>query len=191
MDVSPGNRRSSCLLKCALFCLLAAAGASRAQELRFESAGARFGIPVSEASEKLHEGDVFVSGDLPWIWELGSDWRLKPRVELSAGWLGKNDQNGVVGSADPWVALGHGKVPLWLEAGAGPTILSRTKFGTADRAGSKDFGIPFQFTSHIGFYCEVASRIRLGYRFQHMSNAGLGSPNPGLTLHVFYASYLF
>jgi len=191
MDVSPRNRRGSCLLNWALLCLLAAAGASRAQELRFESAGARFGFPANESSRGFLEADAFVNWNLPWAWDLGRDWRLASRLELSAGWLGSNKRNGILGTIVPALALSHGRFPLGLEAGSGPTLLTRTKFGTGNEVESKDFGLPFQFTSHIGLYGDVTKRLRLGYRFQHMSNAGLGSPNPGLTLHVFYASYLF
>ena len=35
--------------------------------------------------------------------------------------------------------------------------------------------------------CEVATR----YRYQHMSNAGIATPNPGLNLHMVAFSYLF
>jgi lipid A 3-O-deacylase len=191
MDVSPRNRRGSCLVKWALMCLLAAAGASRAQELRFESAGARFGFPANASSRGFLEADAFVNWKLPWAWELGREWRLETRLDLSAGWLGSSKRDGGLGEVGPMLTLGHGRFPLGAEAGVEPTVLTRTKFGTGNEARSKDFGLPFQFTSHIGLYYDVAKRVRLGYRFQHMSNAGLGSPNPGLTLHVFYASYLF
>jgi hypothetical protein len=38
---------------------------------------------------------------------------------------------------------------------------------------------------------DFATHWRLGYRFQHMSNAGLSQPNPGLNMHMFALSYLF
>jgi hypothetical protein len=57
--------------------------------------------------------------------------------------------------------------------------------------GAKDFGVPFQFTSHVGLNWDVTSHWRLGYRFQHMSNAGLDAHNPGLNMHMFGLSYLF
>jgi hypothetical protein len=42
-----------------------------------------------------------------------------------------------------------------------------------------------------GLSFEISSRIRLSYRFQHMSNAGLGLHNPGLNLNMFGISYVF
>ena len=65
------------------------------------------------------------------------------------------------------------------------TGLSRDEFG------SKDLGGNFQFTSHAGLNWDFAEHFRVGYRFQHMSNAGLREPNPGLNLHLFAVSYLF
>jgi hypothetical protein len=49
----------------------------------------------------------------------------------------------------------------------------------------------FQFTSHLGVNWDFAPHWRVGYRFQHMSNAGLATPNPGLNLHIFSVSYRF
>jgi hypothetical protein len=66
-----------------------------------------------------------------------------------------------------------------------PAILSRYDFP------SKDFGQFFQFTSHAGINFDVSRRFRLGYRFEHMSNAGFSSPNPGLNLNIFSVGYLF
>jgi lipid A 3-O-deacylase len=192
MDASPGNRWRVGFAQWVLICLLAATATGRAQELlRLESAGARFGFPANASSSDFYESDAYVNWDLPWSWDLGSTWLVQSRLDLSAGWLGRNGRDGGLGAIGPALALGHGRFPLWLEGGVDATVLTRTKFGPGDQGGSKDFGIPFQFTSHIGVYYDVASRVRLGYRFQHMSNAGLGSPNPGLTLHVFYASYVF
>ena len=72
-----------------------------------------------------------------------------------------------------------------LEGGVSPTFLSQYEFG------SRDFGTDIQFTSHIGLNWDFAPHWRLGYRFQHMSNAGLASKNPGLNMHLFGVSYLF
>ena len=65
------------------------------------------------------------------------------------------------------------------------TLLSRHDFS------ERDVGSLVQFTSYIGLNWDLSSRFRIGYRFQHMSNAGLGSPNPGLNLQVLAASYRF
>lgn len=191
MDFSPGNRQRASSAQWILICLLAMAGIGRAQDIRLESAGARFGFPASDSSQYFREAEAFVNWDLPWSWELGSAWRLQSRVELSAGWIGRSGREGGIGSVGPLLALGHGRFPLWLEAGVDATGLTRTKFGAPGEVGFKDFGIPFQFTSHIGLYYDIASWLRAGVRYQHMSNADIGSPNPGLNLYEVYASYVF
>ncbi len=47
----------------------------------------------------------------------------------------------------------------------------------------------FQFTSHVGLNWDFAEHWRLGYRFQHISNADLAKPNPGLNMHLVTLSY--
>jgi hypothetical protein len=91
-----------------------------------------------------------------------------------------------VGTLGPSFLLNHGTFPLSLEGGSGPTVIGRHEFV------SKDFGEVIQFTSYVGLNLDVAAHIRLSYRFQHMSNAGLtSSHNPGLNMHMFGLSYLF
>src|SRR5208337_1432903 len=191
MDASLGfsHRSTAALLLLAGF--LAGILPGRAQGIRFESAGARFGFAGDSSGEGFHQDEGFVDWSLPWEWNLGRSWLLQSRFDLSVGRLGKSWQNAVEGSAGPVLALGRGKFPLWLEAGSSPTLISRNQFGEPGTTGSKNFGEAFQFTSHIGFYANLFSKVRVGYRFQHMSNAGLGSPNPGLNLQLFYVSCLF
>jgi hypothetical protein len=88
-------------------------------------------------------------------------------------------------TAGPRLDLGVGQFPLSLRGGISPTLLTQWDFP------SKDFAIPFQFTSHLGLDLDVGHHLHLGYRFQHMSNARLGRTNPGLNLHVVSLSYRF
>ena len=90
-----------------------------------------------------------------------------------------------MGTLGPSLVLGRRRLPLSVEGGISPTMLSEYEFA------SKNLGSIVQFTSHVGLSWEFAPHWRLGYRFQHMSNAGLGSHNPGLNLHVFGLSYVF
>jgi lipid A 3-O-deacylase len=83
-----------------------------------------------------------------------------------------------VGTLGPIVELHYGKFPVMLEGGASPTWLSRYVFG------STDFGERFQFTSHIGLAWDVTKNFTVGFRLQHMSDAGLASPNPGLNIEM-------
>lgn len=164
---------------------LSLAAANAAQPSVLESLGARFGLSSGPPHEDFRQADVFVQRDLPWSWDLGAQWRLQSRAELSAGWLGNDHAHAGVFSLGPMLVLGRGGWPLNLDGGVSATALTRNDFRT------ENFGIPFQFTSHVGVTGDLSSRIRLGYRFHHMSNAGLGSHNPGLNMHLFSVSYRF
>ncbi len=158
---------------------------SFAEGLHLESAGARFGFYQGGADESFHQAEAFLNWNLPFAWELGHSWHLQSRLDASAGWLGDSSANAAIFTAGPSVLLQRNSFPLSLEGGVSPTVLTHTDFP------SKDLGFPFQFTSHLGLNFDILSRIRLSYRFQHMSNGGLGPHNPGLNLHLFGLSYLF
>jgi hypothetical protein len=180
--------RNTCIIG-ALFCFLALVGnKGSAQDFRLESIGGRFGFGANDSGSDFRQAEAFLDWNLPWGWDLGKEWHLQTRLDLSAGWLGETGDRGqdsFIGTAGPILVLGNGHFPISLEGGVSPTILSRYNFH------SKNFGVPFQFTSQIGLGCDIASRVRISYRFQHMSNAGLSSDNPGLNLHMFSLSYLF
>lgn len=159
-------------------------GCSLQAGLPLESAGVRFGFPAND-DLAFRQVEVFTDFKLPLLLELSTNWLAQTRLDVSAGWLGKHSVNAFVGTLGPSVILSRRDFPVSLDAGFNPTILSRYKFYTTS------FGMPVQFTSHVGVAWDVNSRIRLGYRFQHMSNGGLNEPNPGLNLHLFTVSCRF
>ena len=172
----------------ALLCglLLSATGDCSAQALHLDSAGARFGFYPTGADRDFHQAEGFVNWDLPWNWDLGSRWRSQSHLDASAGWIGESGANAAaISTLGPNLSLARQAFPVTLEGGISPTILARSDFPT------KDFGIPFQFSSHVGISFDITSHIRVSYRFQHMSNAGLSRHNPGLNLHMLGLSYVF
>jgi hypothetical protein len=64
---------------------------------------------------------------------------------------------------------------------------------TDDSIGDKDFDIVFAFGSHVGagFRFGGHQQYELLYRFQHLSNAGIGDDNPGINFHVLHLGYRF
>jgi hypothetical protein len=157
----------------------------RADGFSFNSAGARFGIGSNESAKEFYLVEAFTEINLPWGWDLGKGLHLDSRADVGVGWLGERHVNAAIGEAGPMLVLSYKQFPLKLEMGSNPTGLSRSDFD------SKDLGIQFQFTTHIGAKWDFAEHFCVGYRYQHTSNAGLGSPNPGLNMHVFGLSYLF
>lgn len=161
------------------------AGLSHLSAQDFLSVGTRGGVSFGSGQNRFWQAEAFAETNLPWQWNFYSDWRCQPRIDVSAGWLKGQNDNAFVGTVGPLVELRKRSFPLALDGGSSPTILSRDQFGT------KNFGERFQFTSHVGLTWYITNHISVGYRFQHMSNAGLAHPNPGLNLQVLELSYIF
>jgi hypothetical protein len=166
-------------------CLLAGVSLSRAAEFGLESLGARAGFSLNPASREFYQVEAFANWTLPWAWDLGKDWSLQTRLDLSAGWLTDHGTDAAVGSLGPTLVLSHEPWPVSLDVGFSPTLISRHDFP------EKDLGTAMQFTSHAALNWDFAPHWSLTYRFQHMSNAGLAASNPGLNLNFFGLSYRF
>jgi hypothetical protein len=170
---------------CVVSCLLLWPGIGRAEGFYLESVGVRGGISANHSSRYFHEADAFANFNLPWGWELGKEWSLQTRLDVSAGWVGDGGGDAAILTAGPSVVLGRKRLPVSLEGGVSPTFLSRHEFG------SKNLGMNFQITSHVALNWDFARHWRVSASFQHMSNAGLASKNPGLNLYLFALSYRF
>ncbi|MBT8117252.1 MAG: acyloxyacyl hydrolase [Gammaproteobacteria bacterium] len=82
--------------------------------------------------------------------------------------------------------LSSGVTP-YAEAGFGPHLISET------RLGRRILSTAFQFGSLIGLGVGFGERgqYELSYRFQHISNADIKTPNDGLELHLLRLGYNF
>jgi hypothetical protein len=172
--------------------ILCAAGVSGYAEDFFslESVGARGGFPADSRGDGFHQAEAFVNFDLPWRFGFkgllhDGEYRFRIQSEFSAGWLGRESQAAFIATAGLVLVARHEDWPVFLQGGCLPTFISRDQFG------DRDIGSLFQFTTYGGINWDMAGHVRLGYRFQHMSNAGLGRHNPGLNFHVAALSYAF
>lgn len=147
--------------------------------------GARGGSSFETDAGIFRQADIFAGWNLPWHWDPCLGLNLKPRVEASAGCLSGGQEDGFVGTLGPVVELNEGKIPVTLEGGVSPTLLSRYDFS------ERDLGGRFEFTDHLGFDWHVTKCFTVGWRFQHMSNAGIYRHNPGLNLQMLSSSYSF
>ncbi|SOY58113.1 acyloxyacyl hydrolase [Cupriavidus taiwanensis] len=79
-------------------------------------------------------------------------------------------------------------VTPFVEASVGLRVLSHTEIAGGHRMGSA-----FQFSDMIGVGVAFgkAQRLTVGYRFQHLSNAGIQDPNPGTNFSMGYVRYRF
>ncbi|WP_429300778.1 acyloxyacyl hydrolase [Paraburkholderia sp. GAS199] len=76
----------------------------------------------------------------------------------------------------------------YVEAGVGVRLLSHVR-ETEDRT----FSSSFQFADMVGVGAAFGSHqeYQAGFRFQHLSNAGLEHPNPGINFSELYLQYNF
>ncbi len=76
----------------------------------------------------------------------------------------------------------------YVEAGIGFHFLSHTSVSR-----QRQFGSSFQFGDHVGFGLRFGGRgeYDLGYRYQHLSNAGIKQPNNGINFHQLRLQYHF
>ena len=157
---------------------------SQAQDFGLESVGGRIGLSPNQHGRDFRQAEGFVDCNLPWKWDLGKEWYLQSRLDFSAGWLANSVDDAAVFTTGPSFLVGRQRLPFSFEVGFSPTLLSNHDFGT------RNFGTPFQFTSHFGLNWDLG-HFRVGYRFQHMSNADISQNNPGLSMQMVALSYRF
>lgn len=85
-------------------------------------------------------------------------------------------------SAIPFLRWSVGE-RFYLEAGVGPTFLSRTRFA------DKKLSTSLQFGDHLGVGAYVTDNSRVGLRVSHFSNASIKRPNAGLNIVQLLYSY--
>ncbi len=171
---------------CVTVALCALALASHAaQALELSELRLRFGTDLGRLSESYSLADVEGRFLLPWQWEHDSGGRTDLLLDASIGYIDAADDQGGIVAIGPTVRYRTANDELSVEAGVRPALLSRHQFGR-DSLGSS-----IQFVSHLGLRLKFGDRIGVGYRIQHMSNAGLASPNPGLDVHYIELSYGF
>jgi len=147
--------------------------------------GVRGGASFEGDAGNFQQVDVYAGRYLPWLWGFQNGLNFKPRVEASAGWLHSEGDNGFVGTAGPVIELRIKKFPVTLEGGVSLTALSRSSFP------ERNLGGWFEFTDHACINWHVTDQFTVGWRFQHMSNAGIYQKNPGLNLMMLSANYSF
>lgn len=149
------------------------------------------------------EGDADVErygGALRWdlgaTWWRTGDWSLASYIELSvAYWDGERGRSG----EDDLVDFGLTPVLRWQRDPGASGLAPFAELGvgahghTETGIGDEDFDIPFAFGTHLGVGARFGAggRYEFAYRFQHLSNAGLGDDNPGINFHVLQLGYHF
>nr|WP_279635608.1 acyloxyacyl hydrolase [Paraburkholderia unamae] len=81
-----------------------------------------------------------------------------------------------------------GYVRPFVEAGVGVRLLTHV-----DETPDRSFSSSFQFADMVGVGAQFGAHqnYQAGFRFQHLSNAGLKHPNPGINFSQVYLQYNF
>lgn len=136
------------------------------------------------------EGDLIRIGAQWELWErafANDRWHLGVSLEVDVGYwspeLGDNDLWEIGATPVFQVASNRpstNRLLPFLEAGLGAHLLSNVRFSNLYLSTSLQFG------SHIGagIYFGKDRRFSLVYRFQHLSNASVKQPNPGIEFHL-------
>ena len=76
----------------------------------------------------------------------------------------------------------------YAELGVGVHVLSHTSVSP-----QRQFGSAFQFGDHVGAGVRFGEKgqFDIGYRYQHLSNAGIKQPNQGINFHELRLQYHF
>lgn len=157
---------------------------------------------IDGVSVELGQGDdthmarIGAQWDWKKKWFTDGNWLVAGYWEASAGrWNGQNSRGNSHNLTDigftPVFRLQQ-KTPSglapYLEAGIGVHLLSDTHINEHRR-----FSTAFQFGDHIGAGLRFGDKqeFDLGYRFQHLSNGSIKSPNPGINFSQIRLAYHF
>lgn len=162
------------ILSLSLFCIFSLDALA---QIEIEAYGLRLGYGTEGGNDMLSAEAMFYF-DYEREWEISDSVELELKPEASIGFIqGHSTTAGTVhlgfaGFIEP------GDFPFDIVFSSGPTLLTEDTFGTFEIGGH------LHFTSAVGIDCEFGNDWTVGYRFQHISNAGLRDENPGLNLHV-------
>ena len=135
---------------------------------------------------------------LQWDWKTrflqGANWHVGGYWDVGIGYW--NNNNSLPGQHDELFEFSvtpvfrlqpNGLAGLYAEAGVGAHLLSHSSIG------DKRMSTAFQFGTHVGFGYRFGAKsaYEVGYRFQHVSNAGIKTPNPGINFHQLRVQYHF
>lgn len=167
----------------AMLLLLLAPGLSWALATTME-----FGVRGATSEETVTENysvtEVYYQHILPWRKEVRPGMMVYVRLDTGASYMKAAGEEG------GWLAVGGDVVlslldGLWeIEGGFRPMLFFEHEFG------EDDFGGPLQFSSHIGTTLYLGD-FAINYRYQHISNGGIYSENPGINMHMVGAGMRF
>jgi hypothetical protein len=157
------------------------------QDQGLNSIGIRGGLSATQRRQFFHQYEAYLSYGLPWSVRNDAGWGVALQANAAAGVLHASEKTGFIGAIGPGLIFDKaGGKGIALDIGGDLNFLSRYNYGNVDLNGN------VLFDGHVGVLYRLAHGPGIGYRFQHMSNAGLnGNRNTGLDLHMLSVSWNF
>jgi len=154
-----------------------------------DSVGVRGGFTATSRRSEFHQYEAYATYGLPWSVRNESGWGLQLQTNVAAGTLHSGSEDSFIGTLGPGLVFDKaGRKGVALDMGGDLCFLSRYRFRKVDFNGNP------LFEGHLGIAYRFGAGPGISYRFQHMSNGGLGRHgdlNTGLDLHMFGASWHF
>lgn len=145
--------------------------------------GFRYGLSDHRNEAYFRKYEVFFNWYLPWAWRPKSGWILASRLDFTGAALSAAGTTGFLGSVGPCLAVRKTGWIVGIDLGISPALLSEDRYGEEDLSGH------IQFLTHGGISLFPIRNLSIGYEFQHISNADIQQPNPGLNMHNIEISY--
>jgi hypothetical protein len=160
------------------------------EEQGWKSVSIRGGVEATQRTQYFHQYEVAADYLLPWSLRAANGFGLSMEAETSLGALHAAGRTGVLASVGPTLVLDKGGKGLTFKIGGNLYGVSRHSYGSVDLNGY------LLFAGHVDLLYRFAAGPGIGYRFQHMSNGGLGigggnNSNTGLDLHMLELSWDF
>ena len=155
--------------------------------------GIQFGGGVADHDVKKADLGIVWEPGWQW-WEIGG-YHFTVIGEGHVGWW--DTQEKPASHANIWefgftpvfrLVKSSGYIRPFFEAGIGVRLLSHV-----DETPNRSLSSSFQFADMVGVGAQFGAHqnYQMGLRFQHLSNAGIRHPNPGINFSQIYVQYNF
>lgn len=182
---------------CAAFATLLAAASAHAQASTAPASGHTFGAQLGVGTSLEHG---VREADLGFVWDPGLNWwdtggwhfGLTGEAHLSYWHTneGASHHDVYAFGIQPMVRFikDQGAIRPYIEAGVGLRLLSHPTISD-----EYTLSTAFQFTEVVGVGAQFGAhqQYQAGFRYQHISNAGMKEPNPGINFTQLYLQYNF
>jgi len=168
-----------------IICLISLFGESSAFNSNKTTIGFRTGTSENEMRGSFNQYEIFIARALPLDIIISSKVALRPRMEVSIASLVGESKTGYYSTVGTITTVDFANNPISIEVGSSFTFLNKYEYEQVNIGGL------FHFISHIGISLKLYQHIRTTFRFQHMSNAGIRQPNPGINLNIWEINYSF